>query len=117
MFAECLPLLVSEVQIFPVKPRDGLVAFASFIINRQLYIGNIGVHTRPCGGYRLVFPGKTLPNGKVIQCLHPITCEAGAIFLRAITHKFEAISKHLNNEDVMNRSKESGEHDETDQSE
>ncbi len=87
-----LPLVVSEVEIIPVKPHGGLVAFASCVINDQLYLGNIAIHTRLDGsGWRLVFPVKVLPNGKEIQCVHPVTREAGELLLQAISRKFEAL--------------------------
>jgi len=38
-------LYISEIQIIPVKPKDGLVAFSSCVINNFLYIGNIGIYT------------------------------------------------------------------------
>ena len=86
------PLTVTEVEIIPVKPRGGLVAFASCVVNDQLYLGNIGIHTRPDGsGYRLVFPVKVLPNGKQLQCVHPVNQEAGDLLLQAIVRKFEAL--------------------------
>jgi len=87
-----LPLSISEVDIIPVKPRNGLIAFASCVVNGQLYLGNIAIHTRLDGsGYRLVFPVKVLPNGKEIQCVHPVTREAGELLLQAIVKKFEAL--------------------------
>ena len=85
-------LTVDEVEIYPVRPRGGLVAFASCVVNGCLYLGNIAIHTRPDGsGYRLVFPVKVLPNGKQIQCVHPITREAGDLILQVIIRKFEAL--------------------------
>lgn len=85
-------MTISEVQIVPVKPQGGLVAFASCVINGQLYLGNIAIHTRPTGNeYRLVFPTKVLPNGKLIQCFHPVTHEAGELLLKEIASKFEAL--------------------------
>ncbi len=103
-------LLVDEVEIYPVRPRGGLVAFASCVINGCLYLGNIGVHTRLDGsGYRLVFPMKVLPNGKEIQCVHPVTREAGDLILRAIVTRFEAlIDSAQRNEDVASMTRQTG---------
>jgi len=87
-----LPLSISEVDIIPVKPRNGLIAFASCVVNDQLYLGNIAIHTRLDGsGYRLVFPVKVLPNGKEIQCVHPVTRRAGELLLQAIVEKLAAL--------------------------
>jgi DNA-binding cell septation regulator SpoVG len=85
-------LTISEVEILPVRPQGGLVAFASFVLNRQFYVGNVAIRTRPTGGYRLVFPDKTLPNGKVIQCFHPITRDATDALERAVIGRFEALT-------------------------
>jgi DNA-binding cell septation regulator SpoVG len=81
---------VTEVQIIPVRPRDGLVAFASCVINGAFYAGNIAIHTSTMApdGLRLVYPDKTLPNGKVINCFHPITKEAGEKIKKAIVSKY-----------------------------
>ncbi|MFC1894802.1 hypothetical protein ACFLYH_02525 [Candidatus Dependentiae bacterium] len=47
---------VTEIQIITVKPRDGLVAFASFIFENSFYVASIGIYIRPQGGYRLTYP-------------------------------------------------------------
>src|SRR3990167_5344177 len=103
-------LTVDEVEIYPVKPRGGLVAFASCIVNGCLYLGNIAVHTRLDGsGYRLVFPVKVLPNGKEIQCVHPVTRQAGELLLQAIVEKFEAlIASAKRDEDVASTARQPG---------
>ena len=84
-------LVVSEIQIIPVKPKDGLIAFASCVIDGRFYLGNIAVYTSPTSpdGYRLLYPIKVLPNGKEIHCVHPITKEVGEAVKRAIISKFE----------------------------
>lgn len=82
--------VISEIQIIPVKPKDGLVAFASCVINSSLYVGNIAIYTSPTNseGYRLVYPSKVLPNGKEINCVHPINKETGEEILKAIIGRF-----------------------------
>ena len=84
---------ISEVQIFPVKPKDGLVAFASCVINNSLYIGNIAIYTSTSKleGFRLVYPSKILPNSKEINCVHPINKNAGDLISTAIIEKFKKI--------------------------
>lgn len=86
-------LKISEIQIVPIKPKEGLVAFASCVINSSLYIGNIAIYTslQKPNGYRLVYPSKILPNGKEINCVHPITREAGELISRKIIGKFKEI--------------------------
>lgn len=86
-------LLITEIQIIPVKPKDGLVAFASCVINNFLYIGNIAIYTSLTNpeGYRLVYPIKILPNGKEINCVHPINKEAGKTIAKHIMGKFKEL--------------------------
>lgn len=88
-----MELEISEIQIIPVKPREGLVAFASCIINNALYIGNIAVYTSPLtpGDFRLVYPVKVLRNGKEVHCVHPICKETGEAIRKAIVNKFNEI--------------------------
>ena len=86
-------MTITEIQIIPVKPKNGLVAFASCVINDSFYIGNIAVHTsQNCPeGYRLVYPSKVLPNGKEVNCVHPINRDAGEVISKAIVGKFQQI--------------------------
>jgi len=64
---------LSEIQIVPVKPRSGLLAFASFVLNNAFYVGDIAIYSRLDGeGYRLAYPIKILTNGAKINCFHPI---------------------------------------------
>ena len=34
---------LSEIQIIPIKPQNGLVGFASFVLDGSLYLGSIGI--------------------------------------------------------------------------
>jgi len=82
---------ISEIQILPVKPRDGLIAFVSCVLNDQFFIGNIAVYTSPSNaeGYRLVYPSKILPNGKSISCIHPINRVTGDEIQKVVIKKYE----------------------------
>jgi DNA-binding cell septation regulator SpoVG len=95
-------LEISEIQIVPVKPKDGLVAFASCVINRSLYLGSIAVYSSPSSpdGFRLVYPSKVLLNGKEINCVHPINREAGENISTAIIGKFKEIVRRTFNENA-----------------
>ena len=89
-------LEIDEINILPVKPQNGLVAFASVVLNNQIYIGNIAIYTSPTleEGFRLVYPDKMLPNGKRINCVHPISREAGEAIKQAVTNRYlELMSK------------------------
>ncbi|MCM1324952.1 MAG: SpoVG family protein [Acetobacter sp.] len=81
---------VTEVNVVPVRPKDGLVAFASCVIDNSLYLGSIGVHTRPSGGYRLVFPTRTVGNTR-LSVFNPINKDAGIAIDAAIMKKCDEI--------------------------
>ena len=62
---------VTEVNITPVKPTDGLVAFASVVVDGSLYLGSIAIYTKLDGSYRLLYPTKTVGQ-RVLNIFHPI---------------------------------------------
>lgn len=80
-------MTVSEVSITPVKPTDGLVAFASCLIDGQLFIGSLGVHQRLDGtGYRITYPTKKV-GSRQLNYFYPVTKEAGIVIERAVIAK------------------------------
>lgn len=83
---------ISEIQIVPIKPQNGLVGFASFVLDGSLYLGSIAILTRPEGGYRLVYPTKKV-NERNINIFHPIHKAFAQEVERAIVYKFEEVMK------------------------
>ena len=81
---------VSEIQIIPLKPKDGLVAFASFTFDGVFYCASIGIYTRPHGGYRLTYPTRKTHNGS-LPIFHPINKEIAAAIEEAVITKYESI--------------------------
>ena len=79
---------ISEVQVVPIKPQNGLVGLASVIFNNSLYLGSLAIYTRPTGGYRLTYPTKKLSKANVF---HPIDKETGEQIERAVITKFEEV--------------------------
>ena len=68
-----MTIRLSEIQIVPVKPNNGLVAFVSFVISESFFVGDVAIYSRiDQQGYRLVYPAKTLFNGLKINCFKPI---------------------------------------------
>jgi len=88
-----MKLKISEIQIVPVKPINGLVAFASFVLNESIYLGSIGVVTRPHGSYRLVYPTKKV-NGKNLNLFYPINKDIGQQIEEAIVTSYEDVMKN-----------------------
>jgi DNA-binding cell septation regulator SpoVG len=82
---------ITEIQIIPVKPKDGLVGFASFVIDEKYYVGSVAIFTRRDGfGYRLVYPTKKVAL-KNINLFHPINEEAGQTIEEKINRKFSEL--------------------------
>jgi len=81
---------ITEIQIIPIKPKDGIVAFASFVLNRGLYLGSVAIMTKPTGGYRLVYPTKKL-GAKGINIFHPINRDFAQTVEQAVLAKFEDV--------------------------
>jgi len=85
---------VSEIEIVPLKPKDGLVAFVSCVINNSIYLGNIGLHTRLDGGCRLVFPAKKI-NGQLLFYHNPINKETTEIIEKSIEQKYKEMINQI----------------------
>lgn len=83
---------LTEIQIIPTKPKDGLVAFVSFVLNGLFYVGDVAIYTKiETEGYRLVYPTKALFNGLRINCFKPIKKCAGEAIERAVLIEFEKL--------------------------
>ena len=82
---------ITEIQIIPIKPREGLVAFASVVVENSLYLGSLGVYTRLDGsGYRITYPTKKIGE-KNINIYHPINKETSKAIEEAIISEAEKI--------------------------
>lgn len=84
---------ITEVQILPIKPKNGLLAFGSCVLDNNLYLGSIGIHKKLDGtGYRLTYPTKKVGD-KNINIYHPINKETSRAIEKAIISKAEKILK------------------------
>ena len=81
---------ISEIQIIPIKPQDGLVGFASLVYDNSMYLGSIGIVTRPEGGYRLTYPTRKI-GPRNINVFHPINKDFAQYIEKQIIMKFEEI--------------------------
>ena len=82
---------ITEVQIIPIKPNNGLVAFASVIADNSLYLGSVGVYRRIDGsGYRITYPTKKIGD-KNINIYYPINKETSKAIEEAIISEAEKI--------------------------
>ncbi len=90
-------LVVSEIELTPVKFKDGLAAFASCVINNQFYLGNLAIYSSPFSpdGFRLVYPSRTLNNGKQLSIVHPINKETGLLIQKLIIEQYLKLMEDL----------------------
>ena len=93
---------LSEIQIIPIKPQNGLVAFASFVLDGNLYLGSIGVFTRPEGGYRLTYPTKAV-GSKSMNIFYPINKTFAQKIEKAIIDRLEEVMNRVNKNDGYSR--------------
>ena len=82
---------ISDVQIIPVKPKDGLVAFANLVYDDGLFLSSIAIHTRPTGGYRLSYPKKESRENYII--FHPINNMIAKEIDDAVIAKYKEITR------------------------
>ena len=88
-----VPILLSEISILPLKPKDGLLGFASFVLNNQFYFGEVAIRSCLDGRIRLLYPVKKLSNGKDVPLYHPITKKAGDKIQEIIASEWEALMR------------------------
>ena len=86
---------ISEVNITPIKPQNGLVAFASVVLDDCLYLGSIGVYARLDGtGYRLTYPTKKVSE-KSLNIYHPINKMLAKAIEKAVLNKAEKVCDNI----------------------
>lgn len=94
------PIKISEIDITPVKHKNGLVAFTSFTLNESFHVNSVAIYTDLTnGGFRLSYPTKEFFAGKKVYCFYPINKETGRVITEAITKEFlKIINKNLKEE-------------------
>jgi len=85
---------ITEIQIEFVKPNNGLVGFASLVVDGNIYLSSIAIHKKlNSADYRLTYPSK----GK-FAIFHPINKEASNQIERAIFAKLKDVMNKENND-------------------
>ena len=85
-----MKIQISEIKIDFINPCEGIVAFASVVINDAICLSSIAIHKKlNAEGYRITYPSK----GK-FSIFYPINKETGLAIERAILNKLnEVMSK------------------------
>lgn len=82
---------ITEIQITPIKPRNGLVAFASIVLDNNIHLGSIGIHTKLDGsGYRITYPTKKVGE-KDLNIFFPINRDTSKQIEEAIIKRAEEL--------------------------
>ena len=84
--------LITKVEIIPIIPKQGHIAFANVVFEDKLALNGIGIHT--ClsrQGYRLVYPNKQLPNGKIVQLYYPLNKETAKEIQDTVISQYEEL--------------------------
>ena len=78
---------ITEIEIIPIKPRNGLVAFANFVLDKKFFMSSIAIHSKKdLSGYRLTYPKKNNFN-----LFHPINRETSKIVEKAVISEFKNV--------------------------
>ena len=91
-----MPPLVSNVQIIPVHPKDGLVAFANFVVYEAIGCTSVAIITRPLGGYRLVYPTKKVGD-QTISIFYPLNRKVGSAIEQEVINHYQNVTKGVTN--------------------
>ena len=82
---------ITEVNISLVKPKEGMIAFASVVLEGQLLLGSIAVHRKLSGGFRLTYPTKKIGEENS-HVFHPIHRELGHAIEQAVFNKLKEVT-------------------------
>lgn len=89
---------ITEVNIDFVKPNNGLIGFASIVIDKGLYLGSIAIHKKLDGtGYRLTYPTKD-----EWTLFHPINSQTSGMIEHAVFEKLNEVMRKVKKEVISN---------------
>lgn len=90
-------MVVSEVNITPVKPDRGLIGFASVVIDDNIYLTSIAIYTKLDGSYRLLYPTKNIGN-RSLGLFYPINREASKAIEQAVFKRCNEVFEGRNDD-------------------
>jgi len=86
-----MKIQISEVKIEIVKPNNGLIGFASLVIDDSLYLSSIAIYKKLNDeGFRILYPTKDK-----FAIYHPITKETSTLIEEAIFNKLKDVMKKV----------------------
>jgi stage V sporulation protein G len=91
-----MTLTISEVHIALIKPKNGMIGFASVVLDNSLYLGSIAIHQKLDGsGYRLTYPTKQT-GAQQMNVYHPINQAASRAIENAVITKLKDVMSQSN---------------------
>jgi stage V sporulation protein G len=79
----------TEVDIAFVKPKDGLIALATVVLDDHLYLSGIAIHSKLVGsGYRLIYPTRKVGEAQ-FDVFHPTGKPVGLAIEQSIVEKLK----------------------------
>ncbi|MGE4573293.1 septation protein SpoVG family protein [Parachlamydia sp.] len=84
-------MCITKVELLPIRPQNGLMAFACVEIDHQFYVNSIGVHKRRDGkGYRITYPTRKVGEQN-LTIFHPTEPSLSKEIEEAICSKAEEV--------------------------
>ena len=84
---------ISEISIDLVKQKDGLIGFASLVLEESIYLGNIGIIKRlEEDNFRLTYPTRKVGD-KSFNIYYPINKEVGKKIEKAVNKRLKEVLK------------------------
>lgn len=82
---------ISDVTVWLVAPKNGLIAFAEIMLDDAFYVGGIAIHEKLDGtGYRLTYPTRKTTN-KIYNICHPVTRQASKAIEESVFQKLKTV--------------------------
>ncbi len=88
---------ITEIQIEFVKSTNGLIGFASLVIDENIYLSSIAIHKKLNDeSYRLTYPKKNN-----FDIYHPINKSTSQAIELAIFNRLKDVMKQVKNHDIQ----------------
>lgn len=90
-------MYISEVNITPVKPKNGLIGIASLVVDGNVYLNSIAIFTKLDGSYRLLYPTKIVGN-RSLGLFYPINRKTSKAIEEAVFKKCSELFESRNDD-------------------
>lgn len=85
---------VTKIEIIPIHPRNGLLAFASIELDNVFYVSSIGIHKKLNErGFRITYPTKKVGDHSLTIC-HPMQASLSREIEREVCLKAQELLDH-----------------------